>query len=99
MDEIELLKNRLQALGETGPAAVVEAAKKRLAELEEPSQPITLAEAFGLPPAAAQEPKPLYDLYDPKLKCWFRGYTLAQLVDVAMRSGQGDELELRIFTR
>lgn len=39
---------------------------------------------------------PLFDLYDHKAKFEFKGFTLAQLVDVAMQSIAEDELELRV---
>ncbi len=60
---------------------------------------ITLAEAFGLPDAApTRQTVPLYDLYDHGLKCWFRGFSLPELIDAAMRSAWDDKLELRAAT-
>lgn len=47
------------------------------------------------PPITPADEVVTWDLYDYGLKIWFRGYSLSQLVKVAMLSTEGDKLELR----
>jgi hypothetical protein len=37
-----------------------------------------------------------FDLYDHNLSFWFRNFTLAEFVEAAMLSADGDKLELRL---